>query len=666
MLQIEDATVHCEATQRSQMAMQRRIEWLDSLPGPYLPKSFHSPVEKVEDPFDLENLRFRAPVFNERKTKEILVTPKLIEEFVARINQLPEDDSKPFVILIGTGGTASMECATDGGSLTPKFDIESLMHHEKIDPSIREEFTIAGIDMFKTDSSQLEIDDVGDMTISMIHIWENMKPSLKARFNGFVVVHGTDTMPKSGSHQAVMLGKGMPFNVIHTGSQRAIGEKQTDFPMNLKDAFDSARILHKSGFAECATVMGRYALLTIGTNKVSGEDLKAMRSPRHGPILDFNRLKNPKDFTIPDLGFYRKRDSGIPFEPVIYRGPLRVHDLVAGMQIDPTAIITAVRFSAALALLLIPYQGGTYDAENLELIAELTKKYFHTARATAEVGAPRPFDIPIFAAHPSDEAMNTKKYGAAAEAFWRASVVTLDMTINAAHAMLMRALATCDPAAPDFREKLIAAMQENLIGERSNMGDRFLDRFDGTHIYELMKIVKDREGQPCKVDISFTGEYAETQIESMSETGLRVENLANIVDPDEEFLIAGTPFYNNLLAAIRTWKSAITALREGKRPDDPVYKSGVEELNKSLIEQFVSRLVLILNNAQEMAAFAEENGIVLDSSTAIQLRSELLFIWSQLTGNNLLHTNNTHGNTLSEIYIPLVEPDHDGRIQKIC
>jgi L-asparaginase/Glu-tRNA(Gln) amidotransferase subunit D len=664
MLQIEEAQINCEATRRSQEAINERMRWFDEGKTGYLPAFFHSPVEMVADPFDLENLRFREPVFDEQKTKEVLVTPDLIKDFIKRINQLPDDETKPFVITIGTGGTASMEVATTGGSLNPKFGIEGLMDHEKIDPTLKEEFSIAGIDMFKTDSSQLEIDDVGDMTIAMLSIWQEMKPSLKARFNGFILVHGTDTMPKSGAHQAVMLGKGLPFNVIHTGSQRAIGEDQTDFPINLKDAFETARILHNSGFAECATVMGRHALLTIGTNKVSGTDLRPMRSPRHRPILDLSKLKNPKEFTIPDLGVYRKRESDIPFEPVIYRGPLRVSDIPAEMQRDPTTIIAMVRFSAALALLITPYQGGTYDAKDIALIASLAQKYLHTERATHELGEPRSFDIPIFAVHPSDEAMDLNKYGAAAAAFDKAGVVALDMTANAAHAMLMRALATCDTSDPHFGRNLLEAMGENLIGENSHIGARFLDKFDIVNISELMEIVKEREGKPCKVDVGFAGEYTETQIEGMAESGYRSNNLANIVDGDKEFLIAHTPFWNELLIAIRRWRDGITMLRDGKTPEDLTYQTELEELNGKVIEPFVLRLNSILNNAQELATFAQENNInIQNSSNAAQLKNELLFIWSELTGNNLLTT--TSGSGPSEIYIPLVEPDQDGIIQRI-
>ena len=320
--------VHCEATLRSEEAEQARKRWFEEGANGYLPREFHSPVEIVEDPFSLDNLRYREPVTDEERTKQILVTPDLIRSFVDRINELP-DEGKPFVIGIGTGGTPSMDNHDTGGALASKFGFSGLMNHRKIDPRLQEEFDIVGVDLFKTDSSQLEIDDVGDMIIAKAYIWKNMRPSLRERFYGFITIHGTDTMSPSGAHSATMLGKGMPFNDVYVGAQRSIGDKRTDFPQNLEDAFDTIKILNESGLAECVTVMGRRALLTIGSNKVSGERLDAFVSPRHPMLIDFTKVIKPDEYRIRAGGAYREKESGIPFEPVVYRGPDRIEEIPA-------------------------------------------------------------------------------------------------------------------------------------------------------------------------------------------------------------------------------------------------------------------------------------------------------------------------------------------------
>jgi len=43
------------------------------------------------------------------------------------------------------------------------------------------------MDAFATDSSQLDIDDAGDMVIAMLYIYQHMNPELRARFAGFSV-----------------------------------------------------------------------------------------------------------------------------------------------------------------------------------------------------------------------------------------------------------------------------------------------------------------------------------------------------------------------------------------------------------------------------------------------------------------------------------------------
>lgn len=651
----EDATVYCEATNRSQAAVQARMEWLDAGEKSFLPPCFHSPVEKVENPFDLENLRFREAVFDERRKKEIFVTPDLIQNFVARINELP-DEGKPFVIGVGTGGTPSMETGS-GGGLSAKLGFEGLLEHRKINSKIKQDFDVLGLDLFKTDSSQLEIDDVGDMAISMSYIWENMRPGLRARFNGFVMVHGTDTMSQSGAHLATMLGKGMPFNVVHTGAQRPINHDQSDFPINFQDAFDTIRILHNSGLAECATVMGRKALLTIGTNKVSGEKLETMVSPRHNHLVDFSQNFDVQQYRVRAQGRYRRKDSDFTFEPVVYRGPKRVAVLPAEMSEDPSYIRAVIRHSAAQAILMVPHQSGTYDATDVGIIADEVQRYDYNARAAATAGPGRQHDIPIFAVQQADEKIDLAKYAAAAAELRNAGVIGLNMTTNAAIAKIMRALAICEATGADFKPAIDKLVQEDFIGEISYRGMQYMDRFSPINVFEVEEAMQHKIGSTSTADISFGGDNAQNQITAMSETGFRCDNLNNVVAVPKPFLIAKTDFWKGLLSAIDDFKRAYEAMRDSAPRG--------AKANHEAITPFISQVVGILHDQGATRDFMRINNIEVTKENFIQLREEMLFIWSQLTGNNLVFTRNTPGGSAAEIYVPLAGPDKNGLIQWI-
>src|SRR3989344_2141790 len=191
------------------------------------------PIEVVQDPFSLDSLRYDVPVFDEARNKHIDLVPSTVHEFMDKLSEVPEDD-KLLVIGIGTGGTISMSPKGPNNSLVPDLDFDSII--KNTDPRLADEFKIVSLDAFATDSSQLDIDDIGDMAVTMGYIWQNMPEHLKNRFAGYLVVHGTDTMPKSGAHLDMMLGPDVPFNFVHTGAQKSINEKINDAQRNVKES----------------------------------------------------------------------------------------------------------------------------------------------------------------------------------------------------------------------------------------------------------------------------------------------------------------------------------------------------------------------------------------------------------------------------------------------
>lgn len=179
-------------------------------------------------------------------------------------------NSKPNILLIYTGGTIGMVKDTDMGALVA-FNFNKLL---KNIPELKLlDCHIATIS-FETpiDSSNMNID--GWVKIAKI-IEENY-----VQYDGFVVLHGSDTMSYSASALSFMLENlGKP--VVFTGSQLPIGDLRTDAKENLITAIQVAS-LHDNG----KPVVGEVCLyfeykLYRGnrTTKISAEHFNAFTSP---------------------------------------------------------------------------------------------------------------------------------------------------------------------------------------------------------------------------------------------------------------------------------------------------------------------------------------------------------------------------------------------------
>ena len=144
---------------------------------------------------------------------------------------------KNSVLLIFTGGTISMSANPETGALRPA-DFESM---QKLMPELGNlGIDIHGIPLLPlVDSS-----DIGPDT------WERIAMTIKdnySLYDGFVVLHGTDTMSYSASALSFML-EGLCKPVIFTGSQLPIGVLRTDAKENLITAVEIAAA-HSNGDA---------------------------------------------------------------------------------------------------------------------------------------------------------------------------------------------------------------------------------------------------------------------------------------------------------------------------------------------------------------------------------------------------------------------------------
>jgi L-asparaginase len=137
--------------------------------------------------------------------------------------------SKQSILLIYTGGTIGMMEDPESGSLVP-FDFAQLRVHV---PELRR---------FDCNIEAVSFDQPIDSSDVNIDSWQRMADMVEVNYNhydGFVILHGTDTMAFSASALSFML-ENVAKPVIFTGSQLPIGQIRTDGKENLITAIEIA------------------------------------------------------------------------------------------------------------------------------------------------------------------------------------------------------------------------------------------------------------------------------------------------------------------------------------------------------------------------------------------------------------------------------------------
>lgn len=144
---------------------------------------------------------------------------------------------KTSILIIYTGGTIGMVNDPETGSLRP-FDFD---HIVKQVPELKE---------FGFNLQSIAFDPLIDSSDLSPQVWVQLANLIKENYNiydGFVVLHGTDTMSYSASAISFMLDN-LQKPVIFTGSQLPIGTLRTDGKENLITAIEIAAT-HKNGQA---------------------------------------------------------------------------------------------------------------------------------------------------------------------------------------------------------------------------------------------------------------------------------------------------------------------------------------------------------------------------------------------------------------------------------
>lgn len=173
-------------------------------------------------------------------------------------------------------------------------------------------------------------------------------------YDGFIILHGTDTMAYSASALSFML-EGLTKPVIFTGSQLPIGRPRTDGRENLVSAVEIAAAKDEDGHAKVPEVCIYFdSVLLRGnrTTKISSDEFRAFRSPNLPPLAE--------------AGITIRYNNAIIIKPEDWDVPVKVHyDLDTSVSIlkihpgiTPQVVSDILCGSRTKAIILETYGSG--------------------------------------------------------------------------------------------------------------------------------------------------------------------------------------------------------------------------------------------------------------------------------------------------------------------
>ncbi len=188
------------------------------------------------------------------------------------------EEYRSSVLLIYTGGTIGMKEDPRDQSLKP-FDFGQILQEV---PELRKFACRIDVHTFAP------LIDSSDVEPAM---WKRLAALIRDRYDeydGFVVLHGTDTMAFSASALSFMLeGLGKP--VIFTGSQLPIGRPRTDGKENLVSSVEIASARGEDGGAAVPEVCIYFNSKLLRGNrctKVNSEGFTAFDSANYPPLAE--------------------------------------------------------------------------------------------------------------------------------------------------------------------------------------------------------------------------------------------------------------------------------------------------------------------------------------------------------------------------------------------
>lgn len=260
--------------------------------------------------------------------------------------------------MIYTGGTIGMKQDATDQTLKP-FDFGQILNEV---PEIRK-FA------FKIDT--YTFDPLIDSSDVEPGLWQELAELIRDKYeeyDGFIILHGTDTMAYSASALSFMMD-GLTKPVIFTGSQLPIGVPRTDGKENLISAVEIASAKDSEGHALVPEVCIFFNSLLMRGNrctKTDAEAFRAFRSPNCEPLAEAgisirynsNIIRKPLDW-YQSLSISTKLDTRVSI--------LKVHP-----GITPQLVHTVMCDPETRAVIMETYGSGNAPTKQwfLDIIRE--------------------------------------------------------------------------------------------------------------------------------------------------------------------------------------------------------------------------------------------------------------------------------------------------------
>lgn len=183
---------------------------------------------------------------------------------------------KPKVLILYTGGTIGMIKDQITGELA-NVDFNLISEH------------VPEINRLNIDIESVSFEDPIDSSAMNISHWKLIANTIfenYQQYDGFVILHGSDTMSYTASALSFMLD-GLQKPIIFTGSQLPIGVIRTDGKENLITSLEIAAAKTDQGDAlikEVALYFDYYLFRGNRSSKDSAENFEAFRSPNCMPL----------------------------------------------------------------------------------------------------------------------------------------------------------------------------------------------------------------------------------------------------------------------------------------------------------------------------------------------------------------------------------------------
>lgn len=270
-------------------------------------------------------------------------------------------DVNAHILLIYTGGTIGMVENPETGSLEP-FDFSHLNSH------------LPELQRFRFHVDHIVFNPVIDSSDITPEHWKKMVHTIESnyhKYDGFVILHGTDTMSFTASALSFMI-ENLHKPIVLTGSQLPIGKLRTDAKENLITALEIAADKDELGnpiVPEVCIFFQNDLLRGNRTTKVNAENFNAFKSYNY-PNLGKSGIQIRYDRKIihqPDF------DKKTAFH---YRLDTRIATLKLFPGIERQTVETILALKNIKAIILETYGSGNAPLSPwfVEAIRETVKR----------------------------------------------------------------------------------------------------------------------------------------------------------------------------------------------------------------------------------------------------------------------------------------------------